>query len=269
MPIFNRNTDILNLCVDGLYFLLILICAGFSTLSTLVCLYNPREIIFVGQLIPLQYYSYFPLGILATIFHGYLYFIIGTSLLIPMGAGYVYIYYLKMFIIKEFLLGPKKYYKTDQSFRHPKNIAHLYRCVQILHEQMLCFLGPFVSIFHAVLCILPVFCNYVLFCYWGKLHWIIRAIVFLGYPCCVVIWMFFLHVGQHLWIKGNKIFSSWSKVGFKVSKLEKKVMKKFQKSCRLILLKHGKFFVVGRMTQFAYIKIVIVYTCKALLTMKK
>lgn len=108
MPGFNSSTNILNLFVDGLYFLLILICAGFLNLSILICLYDPREIIFVGQLIPLKYYSFFPLGILTALFHAYFYTIIELSLLLIIGATMVYVYYLKMVIIGEFLLSPKE-----------------------------------------------------------------------------------------------------------------------------------------------------------------
>lgn len=139
MPGFNRNADILNLLIDGLHLLLIVICLGFFALSTLLCLYNPRDIIFVGQLIPLKYYSYFPFGILTSLFHGYLYFIIVLSILILAGPAFGYVYYLKIFFINEFSRFPKNKYKTHESFRCSKNIIHLYRCLQILHEQMMFF----------------------------------------------------------------------------------------------------------------------------------
>lgn len=123
----------------------------FITILTLLYLCDSREIIFVGQLIPLLYYSYNPLNILSTVLHGYLYRTTQISIQIIGGITVVYIYYLKMFIINDF----KKHYKTHDSFRYSHNIVHLYRRVKILHEQTLCFLGQVITIRHVLLCILP------------------------------------------------------------------------------------------------------------------
>lgn len=269
MPEFCPETDILNLYIDGLFLLLILVSVVFISLSILFGLYEPREAVFAGQLIPENYYSYFPLGILTVIPQAYVLIVIQLSIFLAISGATVYMYYLTMFLIREFQLGSKKHYRTSESFRQPNNIVYLYRSVQILQEQALSFVGPFFTIFHLLLCVLPVFSNYALFRYWDLLKWLVKAPLLLAYFGCVMFWLFVLQVGKYLWIRGNKNFDSWSKVGFHTNKIEGKIMRKFQKSCRLILLRQGKVLVLGRMTQFVYVKIVIVYTCKALLTLKK
>ncbi len=269
MPGFNPNTDIQNLYLDGLFLVFILVCIGLFVLATMFCLYDPREAIFVGQLISEKYYSYVPIGLLTVIPQVYVLLVIELSIVLAGGGGMTYLYYLIMFIINEFRLNSKKHYRANSTFRSLHNIVYLYRSVQVLQEQALCFMGPFITLLHLLMCVLPVLCNYVLFLYWGKLQWLVKAFLLLGYLYSVIFWMFILQIGKYLWVRGNKNFDSWSKVGFSVGKIESKEMRKFQNSCRLILLRHGKVLVLGRMTQFVYVKIVMIYTCKALLTLRK
>ncbi len=91
----------------------------------------------------------------------------------------------------------------------------------------------------------------------------------IGYVAFLIFWIFVLQIGKYLWIQGNKNFDSWAKFDCSCSNHEKKIMKRFRKSCRLVLICHGKVLVFGRMTQFVYIKSLIIYTCKLLIGFRR
>lgn len=179
-----------------------------------------------------------------------------------------YLFYLVIFI-QELQLGLKNTYKLTDVVREPRNICVFYRALQIFHENALCILGNYLPIIHVLLTTFFLFVNSIFITFWNELDSLIVGSFSVAYIACFVFWIFVLQIGKFLWIQGDKKFDSWSKVGFECNALEKKTMKKFRRSCRLIFIRHGNILVFGRMTHFVYIKCLIVYTCKILLAFKR
>lgn len=68
----------------------------------------------------------------------------------------------------------------------------------------------------------------------------------LGFPLNTGFWIFVLQLEKYL---------------LATDELENKVMRKFSKSCKPVVICYGKILVVGRITQFNYIKGIM---CRAL-----
>lgn len=160
-----------------------------------------------------------------------------------------YMFYLVV-LIQDHKLGYKHVYKMSNALRMAKHICVFYRSLQILHKNALCFMSQYLAILHLLFTVFFLFVNFSFIRFWNELNWLIIGFISVGYIGCFSFWMFVLQIGKYLWIKGNNNFDSWDKVGFVCNPAEKKVMKKFKKSCRLILICHGKILLIGRMTQF-------------------
>lgn len=268
MPNFKQNKERMNWFVDGTVLGLLGLCILICFLFLLFCLYDPRAVIFAGQLIPLKYYHYFPMGVIIAFVHTFNLFVFEIAVVIVANGVIIYLFYV-FILVQEIRLKSRKAYRTRDSLRQAENLRYFYRSLQIINANAMCFMGQYVAIFHALFTVYPIFINSVFVCFGDKLDWIVVALLIIGDVWSVGFWLFVLQIGKCLWVTGNKNFDSWAKVGFIGNRLEKNVMKKFRKSCKLILIHHGKFLVLGRMTQFVYVKSLIIYTCKVLLALKK
>lgn len=129
-----------------------------------------------------------------------------------------------------------------------------------MHECIgLRFIGSVVTGAHWVFTLVPLLCIIDCLLYGNELDCFLKFMIFFGAGSSTIFWVFVLEIGKFLWIQGNNVFNSWAEVGFEGSKKEKMEMKKFRKSCKLILIHHGKSFVMGRMTPFIYFTTSIKY----------
>ncbi len=117
----------------------------------------------------------------------------------------------------------------------------------------MCFIGQFVAFTHALMIVIPVLCIFVLFRYWNALSTLGKGPVVLGFPLTFGFWTFVLQLGKYLFVRSNNGLVSWSRKTWN-SRLENKIMGKFRKSCRPVVLCWGKALVLARITQFNYIK---------------
>lgn len=143
-----------------------------------------------------------------------------------------------------------------------------FRSLQTMHANFVCFMGPYTSVFHFLFTLFPVFANIALLIYWRKLGFIVAGILFVFLIIGVSSWMVILQIGKYLWVKGNKSFGSWGKIGFSANSYQNKIIKRFKRSCRLILLRHGNILVLDRIAQFVYVKSLLFLTLKAWLAFK-
>lgn len=263
-----KSTKKIHLYLDMCIFPLTFACATVWLLASLYCLNNPRNGGFLGQVIPLKYYSFYTVGLITVLYHSYLMLNYELAMCSAGLCATIYLFYLIM-LIQEVQLNYKKGFKTRKCFRNPQNLRIFYRSLQILHENILCFMGPYISLLYALFTVFLIFVFITFILFWSHLDSILIAFMFICGLGTFVFWMLLLQVGKYLWITGNKVFDSWGKVGFDCSALEKKAMKKFRRSCKIILIRHGNVLVIGRMSQFVYIQTLIVYTCKIFLAAKK
>lgn len=265
MPKFNPNRSRLNMWIDAFVLFYSLSCFTVGFLVTLYCLFDPRAAVFLGALIPLQYYSYLIMAIIATLFHGYMMIVLELSVALTGSIVIFILWYLTVILTKELRLG-RTSYKTLNTLREQDNLRIIYRSFQILNENAMCFIGPYITMFHCLFVLFPALCNFLLIRYWHDLDLLCKLPLLTGCFLVTGFWLLVLQLGKYLWVRGNRILTSWSRTSWSGSNTEMKIMRKFTKSCRPILIFHGKQLVVGRMTQFFYFKAVTRGTFRALLT---
>lgn len=267
MPRYNPSTHKLGIFVD---FFFLLICSTLfliACMASILCAYDPTKFVFLGAVVPPKYYTYFPVGMFITALHSYFLFMHALDTACILGLNMVYVCYMTTIITKEFQFG-RIYYKTVKSLREPHNLIQFYRSFQVLHENFLCFMGPFIGFAHFLFHLLPIFGSSVLVLYWSKIRYLSKAILLGSIILPVVFWNLMLQLGKYEFVRGNKVLLSW-KLFYWRNTLRCKVMKKFQKSCQLLLIRWGRFIVLERMTQFHYMQALLRVTFKALIAAGK
>lgn len=230
-------------------------CCGLLTIGTLVntfCLYNPRGVIFLGQLIPEKYYVYFPMGIIVALFHSYLVMSLSLNLAIISSMLMIFLYSITVVYAQELNLS-RLSYRTCESLRNLTNLMHSYRCLHIIYSKFEMPFGPYIVFYHVALTILPVYTFFVLICYGNKIDIVAIFILSSAASVGLGIWLFVLQLGKYLCVKGGKTLSSWRKL-MTCSDDKAKLMRIFKRSFRPLLLCCGKSLRIQRITQFNYIK---------------
>lgn len=108
---------------------------------------------------------------------------------------------------------------------------------------------------------------FVMFRYWNVLSILGKGPMILGLPLSMGFWTLVLQLGKYLLVGSNKIMVSWSCTAYTDCK-ERKVMKVIRKSCKPVAISWVTSLVLGRMTQFNYLKGIMWGTFKFLVTSK-
>ncbi len=231
------------------------------------CVYDPRAVIFLGELVPIKYYSYIHFGLAIAFFHVSLMASLGICVFLISTFFILYLFYITVFYTAELPLGLKKYRTLNCLRTEPEKLRHVFRCFQVLNIHLMQFAGPCINYFHCAYIILPVLGNFLLIKYWQDLSTIEACIVFVIGEGVIIYWTIVLQLGKYLHVRGEKIIWSWKGVWCN-SPCETKLMRKFIKSCTLVLIQNGKMFVVKKITQFVYFKGVMRGIFKSLLTLR-
>lgn len=268
MPQFDPDST------GGTFLLLeILLAIFYSSIFTLALLgllllfYDPRGIIFLGGLIPQQYFTIYA-AIPVILFHVYMIIVICSNLSATGGPLILFMSYLYFIIARELRIGQKGYL-TSAEFRNAENIRLFYRSFQIIHQQSMisCYLGVYVLVAHAIFMMAGIYVTFVLIRYWELLQAIPKALMVVGDFLIIGYWTLLLQIGCRFYIDGNKTLGSWKRNNWGLPE-NTKLMKKFVRSCTLILISYGKQFVIGRKTVMSYYKGVEKGTFRALLATK-
>ncbi len=266
MPAFNPESSQLNRNME-------IVLYGFfiSVLFTFLCviavlIYDPTSLVFFGALVPQKFYSYFPIGTVIILYHAFYLLLVCFIIIYTLAIVMVFVFYVTVLLTKEMSLSRNKY-KTLNTLRQPENLRVVYRAFQVLFANFVCFIGRFVSLAHGFCITVPIFCNFLLIRYWSNLELISRMFVVMLAFMLFSFWTFVLQLGKYLFVRGNKILGSWQRKRWE-NQLERRVMKRFQKSCRLILIRCGNQLVLGRITQFNFVKSIMRGTFRSLLTSK-
>lgn len=230
----------------------------------LVC-FKPRRIIFLGQLIPQENF-YFPFVIVTILFHAYIMITnIFSGILIGVGA-ITYCFYVAI-IMKELWFGGKIYHSVDE-LRSFRNVTHVYRCLQVLHREVLPLFGGFLVIVNAFMMLTTIYVNFVLMRYWEMLGPLTKSALFFMDFTLVSFYINLLELGCIFYLRGVKALQSWKGVKWSESMFVNRKMRRFQRSCQPIILCWGNHFIIGRQSIFIYGRGVVRGTFRALLTTK-
>lgn len=241
---------------------------NFPVCVTIYCAVNPRAAIFLGQLIPIDYYSFFPWGILITCFHCYLVFILSLSQAISCVLIYANLYYMTTILSRELNLSLKPdQYRTCRDLRLSDNLRLEYRSFQILMEHWNELLSYIIWSGSLLFIGLPVLYIVIMLHSWRRLEFIAKFSLSMALLACVCSWIIFLQCGKYFWLQGSKTLHSWRKHDWK-NRREERIMQKFHRSCKCILMRYGKAIVLERMNQFSYVLGLIKWACKLSLSIK-
>ncbi len=266
---FDEEKSKINFYMDAVLVLIADTWINVASLVTLLCLYDPRGPMFLGAWLSEEYYSFFPFGILVIMFHATICMYTAVSVSICLYFIVTYLYYVSIFFCKELKLGSSPVsYRTSNLLREPSNLRHIYRCFQVLNANAMGFLGPFFAVTHTLCVITPVLCSSILIKYWNIMDMLTKGPIILSLVVSMGYWMFVLQIGKYLFVRSKKVLGSWDRKIWKHG-IENKVMRRFRKSCRPVVICWGKSFVLKRITQFNYVKGIFRSTFKLLLTSKR
>ncbi len=267
MTTFNPDTDLLNIYIDLIVVISTGLWFGLTVFVGLYCTYDPRGILFIGAFIPDKYYTYFPVGVIVIVFHFYTCIRVALNLAITSTVLLIHMIYFTVFYTKEFKLGAK-IYKTENRLRNSYNIRTMYRSFQLLHQNVLCFIGWVFAFSHFGFTLQPIIVNFVLIKYWKDINLFAKIPLVLISPAVVSTWMFTIQLCSSFFVDGKKSLKSWHLYDWG-SKKENRVMRKFRKSCKPVLVCYGSMYQVKRITPFAYVKTIIRGSFKSMLALGK
>lgn len=250
--------------------MVILTSIGFIGMAFLIGVYGwflPRGNIFLSELIPIQYYYFFPFGLVISLFHSYQIAVLGVNLAFTCSLSMVYLFYLCDVLTNELTLG-RTTYRTSDDIRSASNLCLNYRALQVLNANSMSVMGRFVVYLHSAMMLIPINLSFNLIAYWSEIGVVSKSLFIFACIVAFCFWTMVLQFGKVLDVRGEKLLTSWQRMNWDCSTTTK-YMNKFRKSCQLILLRHEKVMVVKRITQFLYIKGVVRGTFRFLLTLSR
>lgn len=178
---------------------------------------------------------------------------------------------LVRFITKELRLGRRATYKTSLLLRTPNNITKYYRSLQLLFipfNQSLTLLNVWA---HLLMLIFSVFLQVNLVVHWNSIGGWMKTIFITLLCSSNSIWLCSLEVLGRLGVQSTKTIKSWTNTSanFKLNRMDRIFLKKFQLSCKPIMISYRGFYVVRRSTILAFLKMTNRLTFRTLLTFKK
>lgn len=249
MPNIDVNASKFSTVLHRLMKLTTALGAFMSIFAILFCIYDPRAAIFLADWIPLKYYTYFPIGISFVLFHSYLIICLGLNFVIIANLFFAYLYSVTVFYTQELVLGRKRYETLNTLRSNPENLRHVFRCFQILNSNIMSWVGIFLTFFYSVSLVLPTLGNFVLITYWNDLFIAGKLSIACSSWGAFTFWTAALQFGKYLYVRGYKILRSWKGARWG-SKKDTRIMNRFRKSCRPVLIQNGSLLVFARITQF-------------------
>lgn len=269
MPYFDASCCRYNLLVEcfivGLAFTLV----ATYLFSMLFLMYDLRGNISMGALIPSQYF-YLPVKFFLIVLQSYLIAVLFICDVTTISLLIVCNVYNAVIISQELRLGREKYsYMTSLTLRmKSENLSHVFRSCQLIHSYIACFMGPFLLLLNASSVLISIFISVVLGMYWGKLQFFGKCCLVTILGTTLVVWTGTLDLGRILFVNGSKTLKSWRSHQWGSANKDK-IMKRFLRSCKPILLYYGKTFTIGRSNVLTFQKNVEVGTFRSLMLLKK
>lgn len=171
------------LIIDTVLISHVVVTSSIFALTILFCCNEPRRVIFVGRLIPKQYFikTVEIFGILFQLHFGCR----AASMCIVGIRSLIYTFYVTIIVSLELNLNRKAHISND-SFRDVNNLCHMYRTLQICNEYVInSFFGVFIFCMLGAFTFLSMFTNCTLIRYWSKLDRLAKAPLVIISPFCI------------------------------------------------------------------------------------
>lgn len=270
MPCLTADESKLNLLHDSLLMIFFFNMMTMAALLQIFIIVDSKGTIFVGSSIPPGPFLS-PLKNLIMLLHCYIILVGCLSCTLFNCYAITYGFNTVLFYTVELRLGLKegKYRSEIYLRRSSTNMMVTYRAFQILHKHFLVLYGPFLLTMNAMAMLIVVYNNFVLIQFWNELEVHAKAPLLLGLFLCLSIWSGVIELGRILFSRGKKVVNSWKGGDNWSSSLETKVMQKFRRSCKPLLLAFGTEFVLRKGSIFIFFRGVTRGTCRVLLTAKR
>lgn len=266
MPSFkpNQSTNMkkVDFCIIGLTISIIMIAAT----TVLFFIISPNTPGLPGNVLPTNSWLLFPLIYVFPIYTViYCYITIGIVTVSAFILGTVYI----PLLVRELPVGKHDHkYSANENLRSPSNIIHVFMTVEILQTKINQLCGVLLLPFQTVITLLFAFSGYVVIRHRDKIGTVPFVLMVSWVTFAPAVWGLLLVMGGYLHSNGLKILNSWKRHTWN-SKAEKKLMNKFAKSCRPIMICHQKMFIIRKISVLLYVKSMSRNLVRTLLTLDK
>ncbi|CAL8125326.1 unnamed protein product [Orchesella dallaii] len=266
MPLYDPNRELYTIIIE-----IILVFAGIlvglvTFVTSLFFFLFPHASCLIGSAIPENTFFLIRLPMLYIFPHYLSYVFMGTAGCI-IEVAYIYALVVVPFILKELRLG-RRYYVSVPALRQPANLMMAYRTAQILHERVLNIFQYLIVPLQTVITNLIIFCCVMIIKYGRNLKpssigmLVSWGLFGLGF------WYLVLLLGGYLYMNGKKVLLSW-KYHLWNRRAEAKMMSKFRRSCRPIMINFGRTYVIKRLSVLKFLRGVSRGILRTLLTLTK
>lgn len=177
--------------------------------------------------------------------------------------------YLPLFR-QEFRLGSQfnSDYQTVNNLRKVEILSVEYRALEIIVKMYLDVIGILLVPGYVITLKAALFANVTLIRKWAVLENVSKLILMTTSFCFQSAWIIALHGSARLTLHSTRTIRSWKTDGFQESKLNKKYMAKFRKSCRPLKIGYKGHFAYKRHSLLTYLKSLYRGTFRALCALK-
>lgn len=224
-------------------------------MNWLVLVRFPKNPNFPGSIVPDNWPT------LIIVFARYLFpfycvFFIYLTLLTFGGICFIYAVTVVPFVVLEFRVNrkPDRYFALPE-LRRPPLLWHAWRTAQVLQLKVNDLLGIFIVPTQALFGKMIVFGTYHLARHYSEMPHFSSMVLISWTASLGVFWCTVLLMGGYLYFYTGRVLNSWKYASWsELDKDERKIMKKFRKSCLPLSIGYGKTFVIKRLSVLKFIK---------------
>lgn len=262
-----RKDDKFTKQLDGAIALLSLFLLSSFSVSTIFYVYKPHTVCNFGNLVPtnapkiLVYLAIIPLLFANLVYHCNLW----------MTVVFIFLVLAIFFqlVLREIKLGKLgTFYILKDQVRKPEDLALVYRSAHMIFCRVNLWIGKIFIVTHAVATMFFVVGVSIAMKFYDRLSTTKICLLLMWTFAVAIVWTILLLFGGHLHLHTTKAIASWKRNQWK-SRMERKVMLKFSKSCKPIYLGYGKLFQMKNISVLVYLKGISRGILRALLTSRK
>jgi len=253
--VLNRKTRLASNQLNIILITLFISCMGTGVFLAICVIFYPKYPIHFGNVIPTEYFTA-PVHLLHSIYYVQCHLVIYANMNVIVFIITIYGSQVIPFVAREFYVGQmnsKKFYRTSNALRTVKNMLIEYRSIELLHEHFMGVLGFILVPLHFVFVKLILFCWYVLIRHSSGLRSEISGVFFMWSFAGCLFWSGLLQIGGAAYVQSDGVLHSW-KLKDWGSSYNNRLMSKFRKSCKPILIKYGSTYVVKRLSLLKFLK---------------
>lgn len=202
-----------------------------------------------GNILPTDKWYWFPLVYIFTIYTNTI-LLLKCSFLACLALVYGIVYL--PFVLNELCLGKTKYRATEH-LRHSNNLFVVYRMTQIIQEMVNIIIGKLLFPAQAAVTLAYVFGCCIIIRHKKDLSITALTTIIIWSALPNFLWGTALYIGGYLHSSGRKILKSWKYCKWE-TRGERKLVLKFAKSCRPLMICYGSFFILRRQSLPMFVK---------------